>query len=89
MIESTIHFVKHLFGFCGEPHPNIFIGGIGLVGYCFNCCKNIINMKKKLTTHEKRKAELDKLNGKYNGWWIYAYYKDILFKYVPRGKDWK
>ena len=48
MIESTIHFLKHLFGFCGEPHPNIFIGGIGLIGYCFN------------------------------GWWIYAYFKEIL-----------
>ena len=47
MIESTIHFLKHLFGFCGEPHPNVFIGGIGLIGYCFNCCKNILNKYEK------------------------------------------
>ena len=35
-------------------------------------------MAKKMTTHEKRKKMLDDLNGEYNGWWIYQYYRDIL-----------
>tara|TARA_B100000519_G_C14066149_1_gene354495 strand:+ start:67 stop:216 length:150 start_codon:yes stop_codon:yes gene_type:complete len=40
--------------------------------------RDILGKKKKITTHDKRKAQLDALNGKYNGWWIYAYFKEIL-----------
>tara|TARA_R110002020_G_scaffold59337_4_gene161826 strand:+ start:975 stop:1106 length:132 start_codon:yes stop_codon:yes gene_type:complete len=35
-------------------------------------------MKKKLTTHEKRKKMIEDLNGEYHGWWAYAYFKGIL-----------
>ena len=26
-----IHFVKHLLGICGEPHPSILFGGFGFI----------------------------------------------------------
>ena len=30
-----MEFIKHLFGFCGEPHPNIFtiLFGTPVLGY--------------------------------------------------------
>ena len=27
MVVCLIHFIKHVFGLCGETHPNILIGG--------------------------------------------------------------
>ena len=26
MIDGIIHFLKHLIGLCGEPHPSLIIG---------------------------------------------------------------
>ncbi len=27
MIDGIIHFLKHLIGLCGEPHPSLIMGG--------------------------------------------------------------
>tara|TARA_R100001594_G_scaffold77306_1_gene111914 strand:- start:1178 stop:1324 length:147 start_codon:yes stop_codon:yes gene_type:complete len=34
--------------------------------------------KKASSTHEKRREALKALDGEYNGWWIYHYYRGIL-----------
>ena len=34
--------------------------------------------KKVNSTHEKRRKALKALDGEYNGWWIYHYYRGIL-----------
>jgi len=34
--------------------------------------------KKRNSTHQRRKEALDALNGEYNGWWIYQYYRGVL-----------
>ncbi len=26
-MDGLIHFIKHLIGLCGEPHPSILMGG--------------------------------------------------------------
>ena len=30
-----VEFLRHLFGLCGSPHPNLFIGG--LISSCIYC----------------------------------------------------
>jgi len=36
-MENIIHFIKHILGLCGEPHPNILYGGLfAYCGYCFH-----------------------------------------------------
>lgn len=40
-MDSIVHFIKHLFGFCGEPHPNLLLGGFGVIGYCIYYVKVI------------------------------------------------
>jgi len=36
--------------------------------------------------YHQRKAQLDALNGEYNGWWIYEYCKDAIIRYQPKGR---
>jgi len=38
-----IHFLKHLFGFCGESHPNIFtiLMGVPILTYLIYYIKNL------------------------------------------------
>ena len=43
MVDSIIHFIKHALGLCGEPHPNLLIGGAGVLGYCAYCLKYMKN----------------------------------------------
>tara|TARA_Y100001938_G_C7976782_1_gene372166 strand:- start:399 stop:536 length:138 start_codon:yes stop_codon:yes gene_type:complete len=45
-----------------------------------------LEKKKKLNTHQKRKKMIDDLNGEYNGWWYYAYFKEVLGGNEYRGK---
>ena len=40
-MDSIIHFIKHALGLCGEPHPNLLIGGVGIVSYCIYCIKKL------------------------------------------------
>ena len=54
-MDSIIHFIKHALGLCGEPHPSLLMGGMGIIGYCANCIKNKIKLKK-----EKRDAKANK-----------------------------
>ena len=35
-------------------------------------------MEKKITTHDRRLKDIEKLNGEYNGWWIYQYCMGIF-----------
>ena len=39
-----IHFLKHLFGFCGESHPNIFtiLMGIPAITFIIYYIKNLL-----------------------------------------------
>ena len=46
-METIFHFLKHLLGLCGEPHPSLLFGGAGVVGYCVYCFK--------VLTHKLRK----------------------------------
>ena len=32
-MDSIIHFLKHALGLCGEPHPSLLMGGMGVIGY--------------------------------------------------------
>ena len=34
--------------------------------------------KKENSTHKRRREALNALNGEYNGWWIYQYYRGVL-----------
>ena len=36
-----IEFLKHATGLCGEPHPSLLFGGVGVIGYCVYCVKRI------------------------------------------------
>ena len=40
-MESIIHFFKHALGLCGEPHPSLLFGGVGIISYCIYCVKRI------------------------------------------------
>ena len=42
-MDSIIHFLKHAFGLCGEPHPNLLIGGASIISYCIYCIRKIKN----------------------------------------------
>ncbi len=42
-MDSIIHFIKHALGLCGEPHPNLLFGGVGVVTYCIYCVRLIRN----------------------------------------------
>ena len=42
-MDSMIHFLKHALGLCGEPHPSLLMGGVGIIGYCVYCVKSIQN----------------------------------------------
>ena len=48
MIDSIIHFLKHVTGLCGESHPSILMGGVAIAGlftYCISKIKNLIKRK--------------------------------------------
>ena len=32
IVDSVAHFIKHLLGLCGEPHPSLLIGGAAFIG---------------------------------------------------------
>ena len=38
-----IHFIKHALGLGGGPHPNLLMGGVGIISYCIYCVKQISN----------------------------------------------
>jgi len=42
-MDGFIHFMKHLLGLCGEPHPSLLFGGMGIIGYCIYCMKVFSN----------------------------------------------
>lgn len=42
-MDSLIHFLKHVTGLCGEPHPSLLFGGVGIIGYCIYCIKQVKN----------------------------------------------
>ena len=42
-MDSLIHFIKHALGLCGEPHPSLLMGGVGIITYCVYCLKHIRN----------------------------------------------
>ena len=42
-MDGFIHFMKHALGLCGEPHPSLLFGGVGIIGYCVYCIKSIRN----------------------------------------------
>jgi hypothetical protein len=42
-MDTIIHFIKHVLGLCGEPHPSLLMGGAGIIGYCVYCVKVIKN----------------------------------------------
>jgi len=45
-MESIIHFIKHILGLCGDPHPNILYGGFFIYcSYCFNLVLKKIKRK--------------------------------------------
>ncbi len=41
MDSNIVHFIKHLLGICGEPHPSLLVGGMGIISYCIYCVKRI------------------------------------------------
>tara|TARA_B100001778_G_C18119028_1_gene419702 strand:- start:115 stop:270 length:156 start_codon:yes stop_codon:yes gene_type:complete len=41
IMEGFIHFMKHALGLCGEPHPSLLFGGVGVISYCVYCVKKI------------------------------------------------
>ena len=45
-MDNVIHFIKHALGLCGEPHPSLLMGGVGIVSYCIYCMKDYINIWK-------------------------------------------
>ena len=45
-MDSFLHFIKHIIGFCGEPHPSLLMGGAGIISYCFYCVKNKYKKRK-------------------------------------------
>ena len=50
-METIIHFIKHALGLCGESHPNLLIGGAGIITYCIYGVKFISN---KLLKNKKK-----------------------------------
>lgn len=42
-MDSILHFIKHVLGLCGESHPSLLFGGVGILGYCVYCFKRIKN----------------------------------------------
>ena len=42
-MDSIIHFLKHALGLCGEPHPSLLVGGVGVISYCMYCMKQLRN----------------------------------------------
>ena len=32
-MNEFIHMMKHVVGLCGEPHPSLLMGGMGVIGY--------------------------------------------------------
>jgi len=45
MIDSFLHFLKHITGLCGESHPSILMSGAGIISYCIYCIKNKFKRK--------------------------------------------
>ena len=41
MMDGFMHLIKHALGLCGEPHPSLLFGGVGIIGYCIYCVKRI------------------------------------------------
>ena len=37
-----MHFISHIFGFCGEQHPSLLIGGLGCLGIITMYLKKIV-----------------------------------------------
>lgn len=45
-METLIHFIKHITGLCGEPHPSILWGSlISSCSYCFYLIKKKFKIK--------------------------------------------
>ena len=57
-MSEIFHFVKHLFGLCGEAHPSILVGGGVFLWYKIKGQK-IDNESKKLDNELKRKQLKD------------------------------
>jgi hypothetical protein len=55
-MDSIIHFIKHALGLCGESHPSLLLGGVGIVSYCI-CCYKLLQFKLRnsLIPKEKRR----------------------------------
>ena len=46
MIESIIHSIRHITGMCGESHPSILLGSIGLMSCLIHYIREL---KRKIT----------------------------------------
>ena len=46
MIESIIHSIRHITGMCGESHPSILLGSIGLMSCLIHYIRRL---KRKIT----------------------------------------
>jgi len=46
-MDSFIHFMKHALGLCGEQHPSLLVGGVGIISYCVYCVKVFKNKIRK------------------------------------------
>ena len=40
-------FLRHALGLCGEPHPSLLMGGVGIISYCVYCVKVLKNKLKR------------------------------------------
>ena len=42
-MNEFIHMMKHVLGLCGEPHPSLLMGGMGMIGYGIYCIKSMFD----------------------------------------------
>ena len=40
-MNEFVHMMKHVLGLCGEPHPSLLMGGMGVIGYGIYCIKSM------------------------------------------------
>ncbi len=52
-MDNLIHLLKHAIGLCGEPHPSLLFGGIGVVGYCVYCINVVKNKFRDMTNNKE------------------------------------
>ncbi len=47
MMDTVIHFIKHVTGMCGEPHPSLIWGGLfGYYSYCIYIIRHTFNKRR-------------------------------------------